>query len=171
MKIWYRWAVDINAKNFTADIDKCISMIEEMDLLFDNVANHMTTIETKNGESKPYYIKTTKDNGVVYDLFCGNLQIHVAKGKEVIYSIRLKKYNESWIFENEDYSHPKNSTYEVFPSYSIPVLNVTRAVGERYEHGSWDEYVYKTMKKIVKTIDNSQESSIFNMDYENKKEI
>lgn len=165
-KFWYRWAVDMNAKNFTADIDKCISMIEEMGLLFDNVANHLTTIETKDGSSKPYYIKTIKDDGFVYDLFYGNIQIHVAKGKEVIYSIRLKKFNEPWIFENENYSQPKNSTYEVFLSYSIPVLNVTRAIGERYEHGAWDEYVYKKMKKFVKDIDNSQESSLFNVEYE-----
>lgn len=165
-KFWYRWAVDVNAKNFTCDIDKCISMIEEMGLLFDNVANHLSTIETKDGTSKPYYIKTIKEDGLVYDLFCGNIQIHVAKGKEVIYSIRLKKFNEPWIFENENYSHPKNSTYEVFLSYSIPVLNVTRAIGERYEHGAWDEYVYKKMKKFVRDIDNSQESSIFNVEYE-----
>jgi hypothetical protein len=88
--------------------------------------------------------------------------------KEYIYSIHLKKHEDDWEFiknKNIDYSIPVISTYRIYIAYDVPVLNITRSVGDAYIHGSWDEYVYRTLQKLFAEVNNYNEIVQFNKWY------
>ncbi len=125
---------------------------------------------------KPYFFKTEKGTKTIYDLFVENLHIHISEDKnEKIYSIRLKKRDEDWAFAKDDsgiwdVSHPLNEHFEVFVCYDIPVLNVTKATGYDYKHGSWDKYVYVTLSQFTDYIKSMTIVSRFDEEYNRKKQ-
>jgi hypothetical protein len=89
--------------------------------------------------------------------------------KETVYSIHIKKHGEDWEFNvdngNINYSTPVNQTYRIFVTYDVPVLNITRAVGDSYINGTWDKYVYNTIKTLFEIINNKSEIAQFNKNY------
>jgi hypothetical protein len=113
--------------------------------------------------------KTVSENKVFYNIFYENLHIRMETSpKEYIYSIHLKKHEDDWEFiknKNIDYSIPVISTYRIYIAYDVPVLNITRSVGDAYIHGSWDEYVYRTLQKLFAEVNNYNEIVQFNKWY------
>ena len=90
---------------------------------------------------------------------------------ERIYSIRIKKQESEWVCrydkfsETIDFSHPLNDYFEVYVWYSVPVLDVTKANGFVYKHGTWDKYVYKTLNDFFSNIESKTDEYRFNEYY------
>lgn len=166
--LFSRWAIDTKTNELDEKIDRAISIIEKYELYNEKPTNALSTEE-------PSFFRKVKENGeVVNNLFIDNLHIHVSKSEtEKIYSIRLKKDEDVWQFlENKDgidTSHPTNTTYEVYIKYDIPVLDITRASGTVYKHGTWDSYFLSTMTSFFEALKNYTISSKFNEGYKKVK--
>ena len=107
-----------------------------------------------------------------YNIFYNNLQIRIENSpREKVYSVHIKKQEDTWQFEkdaegNYDFSHPVTSTFRVFIAYDVPVLNITRAKGEAYSHGTWDAYVYRATEELERDIYNCTDEAQFNKCYD-----
>lgn len=148
-RLYYRWLVTY--KSFTYEP----RLKEAIDIL------------ANEGKCEGYQFYQTLTYGkAVYDIYTDCLHIHISlSDKETIYSVRIKKLGDKWEVKDDDPSHPLNSTYEVFISYMVPVLDVTSAYGSMYKNGAWDESVYRSMENFFKYIDNLKESHKFNESY------
>ena len=164
-KFYYKYLADIKSSTFDEKIRQAIDIIEVQGLWStDDCLRH------ENGAveivADRFYKKIIKTDKTVYDLFINDMHIHVSDAKnEVIVSIRIKGDEGNWTCpceETDDFSHPTNRYYEVYVWYIVPVLDVTSATGNMYKHGSWDEYVVKTMAMFTKEITDQTEWSIFN---------
>lgn len=166
--LFYRWAIDSKSNELDEKIDWAISIIEKYELYNGKPTEALSTEE-------PSFFKKVKEDGeVVNNLFVDNLHIHVSKSKtEKIYSIRLKKEDEEWAFNTNkdgiDTSHPTNTTYEVYIKYDIPVLDITRAAGTVYKHGTWDAYFHSTMSSFFEALRHYTISHKFNEGYKKVK--
>ena len=141
------------------DLENVIEIINEYNLFENLEANKNQKIEFT--EDKRYYIfKNVNGDKTSYNIFYDSIHIRLEVSPiEKVYSIHLKKMEDTWMFPNTeegvcDYSHPTNQTYRVYVSYDVPVLNITRASGDIYSHGAWDKYVYETINKFIENIDN-----------------
>ena len=166
----YKWLVDNKSRNYDLQIKNAISVIEKYNLWdeydsseFEGGGGILTNDRTA--------IKTAAEGKTVYNIFKGNVHIHVSiTEREKIYSIRLKEpSDEPWFFETKDgktdFSHPKNKTFEVYVWYIVPVLDITTSEGYVYKHGTWDKYVFRTMRDFFSEINNETDSSKFNSFY------
>jgi hypothetical protein len=175
MNIYYKWLSDSKSRSFDTDIDKIIDDITENDMWDDPREVKDICCLTNEVEIRAprfFHIKT-KDDKTVMDLFVDRMHIHVAKSKSTdICSVRIKADDSPWCCGvkdgNYDYGHPKNKYYEVYIKYRVPVINITEATGNRYEHGSWDKYVVKTMAILKDEIKSRTNWSIFNEIYKSK---
>lgn len=181
----YRLLIDTRANTYDSFIREAVKTIEEFGKWDTNdaAAYNMITEDAEHLESdeayvpdETYFKRPTKDgNGVVYDMFMGNLHLHISlRDNEKIYSIRIKRQGENWICpildcENGgkilDSSHPRNKYYEVYVWYTVPVLDITSASGYVYRHGNWDKYIYKSMDKFFRKIKEFTDDSKFNKEY------
>lgn len=162
--LFYRWAIESQTNELDEKIDRALSIIEKYEL-YNEKPTAMLSAE------EPSFFKKVKEDGeVVNNLFVDNLHIHVSKSKnEKIYSIRLKKDDEAWTFntgkDGIDTSHPTNTTYEVYIKYDIPVLDITRASGTVYKHGTWNGYFLSTMASFFEALKHYTISHKFNEGY------
>ena len=150
-----RWAVAMASQCYDSDIMESIKIAEEFNLF------NSALVDATNGEQisftgeTPIFTKVKKGENVIYDFFYKNLHIHYYKTiKEMIYSIRIKKESDKWVFGTKDgveydFSHPINSTFEVYVWYHVPVLDITSTMGSIYTHGNWDKYVRKIFKEFT----------------------
>lgn len=152
------------------ELENVIEIINEYNL-FENLENNKNQ-KIEFTEDKRYYIfKNANEDKTSYNIFYDSIHIRLeVSPTEKVYSIHLKKMEDTWTFSNTeeevcDYSHPTNQTYRVYVSYDVPVLNITRASGDTYSHGAWDKYVYETIIEFMENIDNCTDSAQFNKNY------
>ena len=180
INFFYRLLVDTRINTYDNYIKEAFDVIESYGLWADNRVENFIKDEAVAAEhlvlEDAFIKRPTKDgDGVVYDIFFENLHLHVSlRENEKIYSVRIKHQNDVWlcpVYEGEggkryvDASHPENNTYEVYVWYSVPVLDITHAVGYVYRHGTWDKYIYKSMNKFFDKIKEHTDDSKFNKDY------
>lgn len=174
MNFYYGWVMSNKSSSLRYELDNLIKIIEDYNL----VSNNLVSSSSKNksiglflNDDEFKVFKTLNEAKTAYNIFTGNIHIRMETSpKETVYSIHLKKQNEDWMFSVDDsgnvaYSTPINQTYRIFVSYDVPVLNITRAIGESYINGTWDKYVYNTVKNLFKTINNESEIAQFNKNY------
>ena len=114
--------------------------------------------------------KREKGGKTVYDIFFENIHVHVSVSEaERIYSIRVKRPEQTWVVPfcdtsdlPPDFGRPTNEYYEVYVWYNVPVLDITKAEGYVYKHGSWDKYVYKKMLNFFDDAKKETHASKFN---------
>ena len=169
MDFYYRWLMTNKSRTLRHELDELIRTIEVYNILSSDEDKNEPVIILTNDEFKAF--KTTTDTKTMYNMFIGNMHIRMEMSpKESVYSIHIKKQGEDWEFNVDDngdivHSTPKNQTYRIFVTYDVPVLNITRAVGDSYINGTWDKYVYYTIKKLFDTINNKSEIAQFNKNY------
>lgn len=173
MNIFYKWLMKSKGNNLYRDLEDMIKSIDECGINEINNPNLMTN----EGQFDPDHrdsllvLKEVIDEKAYYNIFCGDIHIRMeVSPKERVYSIHLKFSNDEWKFnitENGkyDYSRPSTETFRVFVSYDVPVLNITRTMGDSYTHGEWDKYVYTNLNEIFDSITGCTASSRFNNAY------
>lgn len=167
MNLFYRLMVNGIAPTLDFKINEAINTLENYDK-FDKP--NLVELEDGIFSGEELYIKKEKENKTVYDLFFKNLHIHVScSNTERIFSVRLKRDDESWSFKiNEDvfdFAHPINQTYEVYVWYKVPVLDITTSVGYIYKSGTWNKYFYKTINEFFNSVENVTDETQFNEAY------
>lgn len=166
-KLFYKWMMEYRCHSLSYDLEKIIKTIETYNLcIVDDYCNEpiINAIDTYK------IFKDIENDKISYNIFMDNIHIRLEKSsKEQVYSIHIKNQNEDWIFnkidDNINHSVPDTSTYRIFISYDVPVLNITRAHGNTYIHGNWDMYVYKTLKKLFTYINYNDKVYSFNESY------
>jgi hypothetical protein len=162
----YKWLVESKSRNYDLYIKNAITIIEKYNLWHSN--DYPLTIDDLESDFSAF--KTVTDGKTVVDIFKKNIHIHVSvTEREKIYSIRIKEPGAEWDFEVKngviDFSHPTNKYYEVYVWYIVPVLDITTSEGYVYKHGSWDKYVYRTMRDFFSDTNDETDSSKFNSFY------
>lgn len=169
MNLFYRLIVNGLCNNLDLKLKVAVKTLEEY-----HKFNGPEYCSFDNNNVKQFsddrFIKTIKDNKVLYDMFFENLHIHISQsGNEQIYSIRIKKDDESWQIktnsDGNDYSHLNNDTYEVYVWYEVPVLDITTSIGYLYKNGNWDKYFYNTITRFITSVNNMTDSNKFNEAY------
>jgi hypothetical protein len=172
MGIFYKWFMNSKVQTLTEEIEEMIEAIEECNLISDE----RKVIDTDGAlidksDIKYVVFKDVVDDKTFYNVFYQNIHIRIEDSqKESVYSVHLKKQEDSWVFNLDkrgkgNFTHPKTETFRVFVSYDIPVLNITRAAGVSYSHGSWDRYVYQNLNDLFDSISECTEVSKFNKSY------
>lgn len=157
------------SQSYAYEFETLIRTIEVYNLISEDDKNVETlTISDEDDSYKVF--KDVSDTKTSYNIFIGNIHIRMeTSAKENVYSIHIKKKVDDWVFpvENNIVNHscPLTQTYRVFVYYDVPVLNITRAVGNTYVHGTWDKYVYKTVDKLIGIVNNSTETNQFINEY------
>lgn len=173
-KLFYRWLIGTSYTKFHYKISDALKEVEDFDLLTNADSKfdiNKILNDDENNEKNYCVVKQMKNEKVSYNMFIGNLHIRVEQSALTqVYSMHIKNKNAIWEFEtNEngeiDYSHPKTETYRVYIWYDVPVLNITSSIGELYEHGTWDKYVYQTFNSLISKIYNETDVARFNENY------
>jgi hypothetical protein len=159
------------SQELNANIKEYIDIIEEYKLFTTEMLNG--SIDANNASNDKYYIfKNLEDDKTSYNIFYENIHIRMETSpKETVYSVHIKAQSELWKFvkkDNEDkydISHPSTQTYRVFVAYDVPVLNITRAIGEAYINGNWDKYLFKTLNEFDLLIKGCTDKAQFNKEY------
>lgn len=169
MNFFYRWLMLNKSHSLRYELENLIRTIEVYKLLSSDEDKNEPIILVGDDEFKIF--KNTTDVKTSYNIFVGNIHIRMEMSpKESVYSIHLKKQSDDWTFNADDngeivHSTPTNQTYRVFVTYDVPVLNITRAVGDTYVNGTWDKYVYNTIKSLFDNVNNNSELVQFNKNY------
>lgn len=169
MNFFYRWLMLNKSHSLRYELENLIRTIEVYKLLSSDEDKNEPIILVGDDEFKIF--KNTTDIKTSYNIFVGNIHIRMEiSPKESVYSIHLKKQTDDWTFNVDDngeivHSTPTNQTYRVFVTYDVPVLNITRAVGDTYVNGTWDRYVYNTIKSLFDNVNNNSELVQFNKNY------
>lgn len=170
---------------FHNEIEDAIEIINDYELYYDKEFDNSTKVTKKDLKHEELLVNSNKlsiynseyDNRVSYNIFNGNMHIRIEnKGTEKVMSIHIKKNdNADWIIpelnQNDgglklwDYSHPLNESLRVFVWYDVPVLNITRSVGEVYQHGTWDKYICTQMDDFLIKMDGRTDDAKFNSNY------
>lgn len=173
--LFYKFAIGAYVPGISGDLERMIDILEEYQL-FSNQNNFKGKLEEKDdaGNVIRYAFKTEGEEKTSYNVFAENIHVRMEVTKTGrIYSVHLKMNGDSWTFnknENKEYdfSHPQTSELRIYVFYDIPVLDVTRAFGDTFKFGTWNKYVYKTLKNLVSSVDACTDSSKFNNDYKEK---
>lgn len=173
----YKWLVEGKAANYEFGISDAIDILEKYGL-FDSTAAKPTNSKYTNFEKTvnikdTCYFKQVREDSPIYDIFFGNLHIHVNDGPEQkIYSVRIKKQEESWccpVYDGRiDASHPGNENYEVYVWYRVPILDITKVDGYVYHSGSWNKTVYREMSDFFQAVNEETDHSRFDANYKRK---
>lgn len=181
-KFIYKWLVENKAAKYEFDISDAIEIMEKYGLfnsLNANVSDDLKKFTYVGGDGAMIndvcYFKQVREGCPIYDMFFGNLHIHVNDGEDQkIYSIRIKKQEESWVCPIKDNridpSHPTNDNYEVYVWYRVPILDITKVDGYVYHSGSWDKVVYREMFDFFNAVNEETLRSRFNANYRKKKD-
>ena len=171
MDILYKFLMSSKANGLSFEFENMIDIINQYNLVNGPLAKTSQLLRT-NEEVKYYIYKMVVDDKVSYNIFYDNLHIRMEiSSKEKVYSVHLKRQEDDWGFKKSDdgdfcdYSHPTNQTFRVFVFYDVPVLNITRTKDEIYTNGSWDKYVYNTLKNFLNMINNCTDCAQFNQNY------
>lgn len=173
MNLFYKIMVNTTIAGLDLKLADCIKTLDNNN--FFNDEEKLALVSKANCfVEHELYVKRQKENKTVYDIFYSNLHIHVSMCEsEKIFSIRLKKEEDSWIFttiqngevKDIDFSHPTNETYEVYVWYEVPVLDITKSIGYNYRNGTWDKYLYQTVNRFIEEVKNITGKSKFNEYY------
>ena len=171
MNFVYKWLMASKAHGLYFDLEKIIQTVEQYNLVCTGKEKEKNTLFLKDEEGEYKVFKTVVDTKTSYNIFIGNVHIRMEispNGK--VYSVHLKKQEDRWNFSlgdngEMDYSHPDTQTFRIYMTYDVPVLDITRAVGDSYIQGSWNKYVYNTLSLLEETIDNCTDSAQFNKNY------
>ena len=167
-RLFYKWLMNAKSQGIDFGCDRMIEKIEEYHLID----------SSENGKQEYTFnkvrliFKSQTGEKISYNIFYYNLHIRIELSpREKVYSMHLKKHEDVWCFNkdsegNYDFSHPKTPTFRIFIAYDVPVLNITRAKGESYSHGTWDEYVYRTLFDLEKEIYFCTDEAQFNKCYD-----
>ena len=169
MNLFYRLMINGLSNNLDIKLKNAVRTLEEYHK-FNGPEHSKFDNDRVLQFSDDRFIKTQKDNKVIHDIFFENLHIHISESEtEKIYSIRIKKADESWqIRQNEgvnDYSHLNNDTYEVYVWYEVPVLDITTSIGYLYKNGNWDKYFYNAITRFLNSVNNMTDNNKFNEAY------
>lgn len=94
------------------------------------------------------------ENGVI-DIYYKNFHVLIVNNsKDKIVSINLKKDEDNWVINKDNYSNPITKTFEIYRWYDVTVYGEDRHFSEHYIEGTWNEYFYKTLKSLDATISN-----------------
>ena len=167
INFYYGWLMTNKSHSFRYELDNLVRTIEVYNLISIDDKNEPIILLTGD-EFKVF--KAITESKTSYNIFTGNIHIRIEMSpKETVYSIHIKKHGDDWEFNVDDgninYSTPANQTYRIFVTYDVPVLNITRAVGDSYINGTWDKYVYNTIKTLFEIINNKSEIAQFNKNY------
>ena len=168
MNVYYGWLMSNKSRNLRYELDNLVKTIEVYNLISSDDDSEPVILLNAD-EFKVF--KSTTESKTSYNIFTGNIHIRMEMSpKETVYSIHLKKQGEDWQFNADEdgnivHSTPANQTYRIFVSYDVPVLNITRSVGDSYINGNWDKYVYNTVNNLFETINNKSEIAQFNKNY------
>lgn len=176
----YKWLVEGKAGNYEFGISDAIDILEKYEL-FDSlrVENRGDKFSDLGGEAMindVCYFKQIREDRPIYDMFFGNLHIHVNDGEDQkIYSVRIKKQEDNWVCPINDGridpSHPTNENYEVYVWYRVPILDITKVDGYVYHSGSWNKSVYREMSDFFQAVNEETDHSRFNANYKKKKVV
>ena len=164
----YKMAMKGKSQSMDIILDRMLERIETHQLVD---SPEILKGKTKSNKSRLIF-KSQSGDKISHNIFYNNMQVRVEKSpRESVYSIHLKKQDDYWTFDkdvdgNYDFSHPTTSTFRVFIAYDVPVLNITRAKGEAYSHGTWDEYVYRATEELERDIYNCTDEAQFNKCYD-----
>ena len=171
MNFYYGWMMNNKSHSLRYDLDNLVRTIEVYNLISSEEDKNEPVILLSDSEFKVFKTITLSQSKTSYNIFTGNIHIRMEMSpKETVYSIHLKKQGEDWEFGIDDngcrvHSTPLNHTYRIFVTYDVPVLNITRAIGDSYINGTWDKYVYNTINNLFETINNKSEIAQFNKNY------
>jgi hypothetical protein len=150
------------------NIREYIEIIEEYNLY----ETEFKDFENEDTDKKYHIFKNIENDKTSYNIFYENIHIRMETSpKETVYSVHIKAQSELWRFvkkDNEDkydISHPSTQTYRVFVAYDVPVLNITRAIGETYINGNWDKYLFITLNEFDLLIKGCTDKAQFNKEY------
>lgn len=175
MNFFYNWLVDAKSKEFLEDIMNMIDILNKYGI-HNNVEAHSEEdglfIIDDAKDKGPHSFVLEKNGKTETNIFYGNLHIRVSISEnEKIYSVHIKLSDDKWAFKMDeknkkcDFSHPHNMTYRVYAWWDIPVLDITRSIGDVYNHGNWDGYVYQTFRELVRSFCVYTDRYQFNEDY------
>lgn len=171
MNFIYKWLMSTKIHSLNYELEKLVRTAEVYNLIADDDVKNENVILFDPFDKSYYIFKSVSETKTSYNIFIGNIHIRMEmSAKENVYSIHIKKQDEDWEFEtNEDgiinHSTPKNHTYRVYVYYDVPVLNITRAVGDSYINGTWDKYVYNTINTLINDVNKNTEMYQFIKEY------
>lgn len=164
MNLIYRLLIENSYSQYDFKIERAIDIMEEYGLFSDG--SNMPDSYVMRAIDTVLAFKQIEGEKIMYNIFFGNLHIKAKKvGTDIIYSIFIKKEEDSWNIKDRDFSHPLNETYRVYIWYDISVLDITRAKSSVYLHGNWDKYVYNSFRKFTELVDNCTDRAKFNIEY------
>lgn len=108
------------------------------------------------------------------DIYYDNLHIQkVNNQKEKSLQIAIKFPNDTeWVFEGNNHKKPLNHVYRVYYNCEITMMDDGIYENDIYKNGSWDKYVYKTMRLFERDVISLTDTSKFNESYKkNEKNI
>lgn len=125
-------------------------------------------------------VRVFKDENV-YVAYCDSLRlILTTNGREKLTQVSILGDKENWKLFNSDskgkviymINSPETKVYTVYTSCNVLVPTGRLLYDERYTNGTWNEYVYNNVKKIIDYIMSFNERNKFNKlydkDYENQ---
>ena len=169
MNFYYHYLMSSKSHSLRYELENLIRTVEVYNLISSDEDKVEPIILVGDDEFKIF--KNITDVKTSYNIFVGNIHIRMEMSpKESVYSIHLKKQTDDWTFNADEngeivHSTPINQTYRVFVTYDVPVLNITRAVGDSYVNGTWDKYVYNTIKNLFNNVNSNSELAQFNKNY------
>lgn len=173
MNFIYKWLMSTKNHSYSYELENLIRTVEVYNLLSSDADKSEKVIILDDTRNEYKVFKNITDAKTSYNIFIGNIHIRMeTSAKENVYSIHIKKQSDNWEFSvNEDgtinHSCPVTQTYRVYVYYDVPVLNITRATGDSYIHGTWDKYVYKTINTLIGEVNNNTERNQFISAYKN----
>ena len=100
-----------------------------------------------------------------YDIFYGNLHLHLEETKKQnIISLSLKFNDNFWRLDELSPEENRN-LLEIYLWYDIEVLGNRRCSNVNFRDGAWNEYVYKTFCELEEVINGYTTSSRLNKVY------
>lgn len=107
-----------------------------------------------------------KSNDGTIDIYYKNFHVTIINNKkDKIVSINLKREEDCWIINKDDYSNPLTKSFEIYRWYDVTVYDDDRHFGVRYVDGTWDKYFYKTLKELDKCVNDMTDKSQMYQEY------
>jgi hypothetical protein len=117
-------------------------------------------------------VRVYKENEL-YVIYCDRVRIIVNNGREKLVKVSILGQNDMWkVWELDSkgknitsIDSPETNAYTVYTYCDIMMPTGKMMCDERYTKGTWNEYVYETVKKIVDYIMSFKERNKFNNYY------
>jgi hypothetical protein len=121
------------------------------------------------------YKNGNQNNGFQYSIYCDSIRIVLTtNGYEKLIQISILGQDEKWkvITENAngktniDITSTETKVYNVYTYCDIIMPTGRLMSDERYTSGTWNEYVYNTVKSMIEYVESFSESNKYNKLYE-----